>query len=135
MESIEQKRRIRKVLMVDDEPDIRHVGQMSLELVGNLEVLLASSGDEALVLAAREAPDVILLDVMMPRLDGPATLERLRASTATASIPVILMTARAQPRDVERYLAGGAAGVIVKPFDPMTLPHEIHRIAGVELAP
>jgi CheY-like chemotaxis protein len=120
---------IHKVLMVDDEPDIRRVGQMSLELVGQFEVLLASGGEEAVELAARERPDVILLDVMMPRLDGPATLDRLRHDQGTAGIPVIFMTAKVQKHEVARYLAQGASGVIFKPFDPMTLPEEIRRIA------
>jgi two-component system, OmpR family, response regulator len=124
------QRTIRKVLMVDDEPDIRRVGQMSLELVGDLRVLLAESGAEALELARRELPDVILLDVMMPQLDGPATLLLLKADAATAQIPVIFLTAKVQKNEVERYLAQGAHGVIFKPFDPMTLPQEIRRLAG-----
>ena len=122
-------RRIQKILMVDDEPDIRRVGQMSLELVGQFEVVLAGGGEEALELARSERPDVILLDVMMPRLDGPATLGQLRAEPATADIPVIFMTAKVQKHEVQRYLAQGASGVIFKPFDPMTLPQEIRRIA------
>ncbi len=120
---------IRKVLMVDDEPDIRRVGQMSLELVGKRQVCLASSGREALALAAREQPDVILLDVMMPELDGPATIGLLRAQASTAAIPVIFMTAKIQRHEVERYLSLGAAGVIYKPFDPMTLAGDVDRIA------
>lgn len=122
-------RAIQKVLLVDDEPDIRRVGQLSLELVGHLRVLLAAGGEEALDLAASEQPDVILLDVMMPRLDGPATLERLRARGETRDIPVIFMTARG-PADSAEYLARGARGVINKPFDPMTLPQEVLRLAG-----
>jgi len=121
---------IETVMMVDDEPDIRRVGQMSLELLGKRRVCLAASGREALVLAAAEQPDVILLDVMMPELDGPATLMLLRAQASTASIPVIFMTAKVQKREVERYLELGAAGVIYKPFDPLTLAGEVDRIAG-----
>ena len=130
MTSPDQAPQIRKVLMVDDEPDIRRVGQMSLELVGHLQVVLAGGGEEAVDVATREQPDVILLDVMMPRLDGPATLDLLRASPATAGIPVIFMTAKVQKHEVEAYLARGAKGVIFKPFDPMTLSQEIGRIAG-----
>jgi CheY-like chemotaxis protein len=121
---------IETVMMVDDEPDIRRVGQMSLELLGKRRVCLAASGREALALAAAEQPDVILLDVMMPELDGPATLVLLRAQASTASIPVIFMTAKVQKREVERYLELGAAGVIYKPFDPLTLAGEVDRIAG-----
>lgn len=120
---------IRKVLMVDDEPDIRRVGQMSLELVGKRQVFLAASGREAVALAAREKPDVILLDVMMPDLDGPATMGLLRAQASTAAIPVIFMTAKVERHEMERYLSLGAAGVIHKPFDPMTLAGDLDRIA------
>ena len=123
------ERKLEKVLIVDDEPDIRRVGQMSLELVGQLEVVLASGGEEALAVAAQERPDVILLDVMMPRLDGPATLALLRRAPETADIPVIFMTAKAQKAEVDGYLALGAKGVIFKPFDPMTLSQEIGRLA------
>ena len=123
-------RKIQKVLVVDDEPDIRLVGQMGLELAGQLQVLLAASGEEALGIAAREQPDAILLDVMMPRMDGLATLDRLRASPQTAHIAVIFMTARVHRHEVDGYLARGAKGVIFKPFDPMTLSQEIGRIAG-----
>ncbi|MGC4122497.1 MAG: response regulator [Myxococcales bacterium] len=91
--------------------------------------MLASGGEEAVSLAAQERPDVILLDVMMPRLDGPATLDLLRREPQTADIPVIFMTAKVQKHEVDGYLARGAKGVIFKPFDPMTLSQEIGRIA------
>ena len=117
-----------KVLLVDDEPDIRRIGQISLEHVGRWTVVQAQSGLQALSVAALEHPDVILLDVMMPELDGPGTFTRLREDPATANIPVIFMTAKAQPHEVESYRALGAAGVIAKPFDPMTLPGEIRTI-------
>jgi two-component system OmpR family response regulator len=117
-----------KVLLVDDEPDIRRIGQISLEHVGQWTVVQAQSGLQALHLAADERPDVILLDVMMPELDGPGTFARLRENPATAGIPVIFMTAKAQPHEVASYRALGAAGVIAKPFDPMTLPAEVRTI-------
>jgi CheY-like chemotaxis protein len=117
-----------KVLLVDDEPDIRRIGQISLEHVGQWKVVQAQSGLQALTLAADERPDVILLDVMMPELDGPGTFARLRENPATAAIPVIFMTAKAQPHEVASYRALGAAGVIAKPFDPMSLPGEIRSI-------
>lgn len=117
-----------KVLLVDDEPDIRRIGQISLEHVGQWKVVQAQSGLQALSLAAHERPDVILLDVMMPELDGPETFARLREDPVTARIPVIFMTAKAQPHEVASYRALGAAGVIAKPFDPMSLPGEIRSI-------
>jgi CheY-like chemotaxis protein len=117
-----------KVLLVDDEPDIRRIGQISLEHVGQWKVVQAQSGLQALTLAAHARPDVILLDVMMPELDGPGTFARLREDPATATIPVIFMTAKAQPHEVASYRALGAAGVIAKPFDPMSLPGEIRSI-------
>jgi CheY-like chemotaxis protein len=121
---------ISKVLLVDDEPDIRRIAHLSLHRVGKLQVVMASSGAEALELAPRERPDVVLLDVMMPELDGPSTFQRLRASAATAGIPVIFMTAKAQKHEVEAFRALGAAGVIPKPFDPMTLAAEVRRIVS-----
>lgn len=119
---------IAKVLMIDDEPDIRQVGRMSLRAVGKWQVVLASSGAEGVEAAARERPDVILLDVMMPGIDGPATLTLLREQETTRLIPVIFMTARSRQEEIQGYLALGAAGVITKPFDPMTLPQEVRRI-------
>jgi CheY-like chemotaxis protein len=119
---------IEKVLMIDDEPDIRRIGEMSLSAIGKLKVLLASSGAEGLELARREKPDVILLDVMMPGLDGPATLQKLRADKETAKIPVIFMTAKVQRAEVERYLALGAQGVVPKPFDPLTLAASVREL-------
>jgi CheY-like chemotaxis protein len=119
---------IRKVLLVDDEDDIRTIGQLSLSRVGGWQTVLASSGAEAVTKAAAEGPDLILLDVMMPGMDGPTTLGKLRAQEATAKTPVIFMTAKIQKQEVARYLELGAVGVIGKPFDPMTLPAEIKRL-------
>jgi CheY-like chemotaxis protein len=119
---------IRKVLMVDDEPHIRRIGELSLRGVGKWQVVLAGSGKEAIEIARRERPDVILLDVMMPGMDGPATLLELREGGDTASIPVIFLTAKAQRHEVERYRMLGAAGVLTKPFDPMTLPDDVRTI-------
>jgi CheY-like chemotaxis protein len=119
---------IRKVLLVDDEEDIRTIGQLSLNRVGGWQTVLATSGTEAISKAASEQPDLILLDVMMPGMDGPTTLGQLRAQAATAKTPVIFMTAKVQKQEVARYLELGAAGVIGKPFDPMTLPAEIKKL-------
>ena len=121
---------IRKILLVDDDDDIRMVGSLTLQEVGGWEVVEASSGSEALELAAAEELDLILLDVMMPEMDGPATFAKLRASPATASVPVIFLTAKVQRHEVERYQMLGAAGIVPKPFDPMTLPDQIRSIVA-----
>jgi CheY-like chemotaxis protein/HPt (histidine-containing phosphotransfer) domain-containing protein len=110
-----------RILHVDDEPDIREVVELSLSLDSVFATRSCSSGTEALAIAADWQPDLILLDVMMPVMDGPATLIQLRESARTASIPVIFMTARAQAREVDRFRTLGAVGVIPKPFDSMTL--------------
>src|SRR6267142_6864351 len=110
-----------RILHVDDEPDIREVVELSLGLDPVFAIRGCGSGMEALAVAADWQPHFILLDVMMPEMDGPATLVKLRESPMTASIPVIFMTARAQAREVDRFRSLGAVGVIPKPFDPMTL--------------
>lgn len=122
---------IQTVMMVDDEEDIRKVGEISLSMVGRWRAVMACGAEQALELAARENPDVILLDVMMPRVDGPTTFAWLRESSATAKIPIIFMTAKVQTQEVNRYLSLGAAGVIPKPFDPMELPAQIRRLIEV----
>lgn len=119
---------VEHVLLVDDDPRIRKIAQIALQGVAHWQVSLAASGFEALEAAARDRPDVILLDVMMPEMDGPTTLARLKESEQTASIPVIFFTAKVQKHELDSYLALGAAGIISKPFDPMTLPQEITDI-------
>jgi CheY-like chemotaxis protein len=109
------------ILHVDDEPDIREVVELSLSLDPVFATRSCGSGTEALAVAADWQPDIILLDVMKPVMDGPATLVQLREHAPTAGIPVIFMTARAQAREVDRFRSLGAVGVIPKPFDPMTL--------------
>ena len=121
---------ISKILIVDDDEDIRTVIEVVARRVGDWQVLLAASGAEALERAKSEQPDVILLDVMMPGMDGPETLARLRQQPSTARIPVIFLTAKAQKHEVQSYLALGANGVIIKPFEAMTLPDEIRRIVA-----
>ncbi len=110
-----------RILHVEDEPDIRDVVQLSLALDPQIEVKSYSSAAEALAAAADWRPHGILTDVVMPEMDGPQLLQRLRGNARTARIPVIFMTARAQTDEVEHFLSLGAAGVIAKPFDPMTL--------------
>jgi CheY-like chemotaxis protein len=110
-----------KVLYVDDEPDIREVVDISLGLNPDFEVRECASGTEAIAAAAEWAPALILLDVIMPGMDGPTTLAHLRDNPQTSDIPVLFMTARAQTREIEYMISLGAQGVIAKPFDPMTL--------------
>jgi two-component system OmpR family response regulator len=119
---------ISKVMLVDDDEDLRMIGRIALVDVGGLSVVIARGGEEALQLAESEQPDVILLDVMMPGMNGATTLARLHENEATASIPVIFMTARAYEEDIEHYMRLGAVGVIVKPFDPMGLAEQVRRI-------
>jgi two-component system OmpR family response regulator len=117
-----------KVLLVDDDDDIRSIGELALVEVGGMPTVLASSGAMALEVAAREQPDVVLLDVMMPGMDGLTTFRHLREQPQTAAIPVVFVTAKVQRHEVQRYLDLGAIGVIGKPFDPMTLPDELRAI-------
>lgn len=119
---------IHSILLVDDEPDIRTIAEMSLSQVGGWKTILASNGAQALELAAKHKPDVILLDVMMPEMDGVSTFKALAANAETRHIPVIFMTAKVQSHEKADYVGFGAAGVIPKPFDPMRLPSEIQSI-------
>ncbi|MDF3809439.1 MULTISPECIES: response regulator [Rhodopseudomonas] len=116
-----------RLLHIDDESDIREIVEISLGLDSAFEIRSCGSGEEGLTVAADWLPDVILLDVMMPLMDGPATLARLRENPNTHAIPVIFMTARAQTRELDRFRALGAVGVISKPFDPMTLAASVHN--------
>jgi DNA-binding response OmpR family regulator len=118
-----------RILHVEDEPDIREVVEVSLGLDPEFVTRSCGSGREALALAADWPPDIILLDVMMPGMDGPATLVKLQDNTKTADIPVVFMTARAQTREIELFRSLGAAGVIPKPFDPMTLAASVRAYA------
>lgn len=121
---------MRRILLVEDEDDIREVAQACLELTRGWEVLTASSGIEGVDVAIARRPDAILLDVMMPDLDGPGTLIELRANDATRHIPVIFLTAKVHPDDRSRFLDLGAQGVLAKPFDPMTLGDTVANILG-----
>ena len=124
------KSKIESVLLVDDEPDIRTIAQMSLSQVGGWKTLVASSGAEAIALATAHKPDVILLDVMMPEMTGVQAFKELAAREETKHIPVIFMTAKVQNQELEAYEAMGAAGVISKPFSPSDLPDQIISIAA-----
>lgn len=115
----------KRILVIDDEDDIREVAQLCLETVGGWEVISAASGHEGLMLAASETPDAILLDVMMPDMDGPTTFKKLQADRSTQNIPVILLTAKVQASEQRRFAELGVKAVFVKPFDPMTLAHQL----------
>ena len=114
-----------KILVIDDEPDIRKIARLSLSRVGGMEVVEAGSGPEGVRKAEAERPDAILLDVMMPGIDGPETLALLRAGESTSKIPVLFLTAKAMSAEIGRLKALGARAVLTKPFDPMTLPAEV----------
>jgi len=120
----------KRILIVDDEDDIREVAKVSLELVGQFDVLSASSGRDGLEQARTSRPDAILLDVMMPDLDGPGTLAQLQADPLTREIPVVFLTAKTQQAERTRLAQLGAAGVLIKPFDPMKLASDIAATLG-----
>ena len=119
---------LERILYAEDEPDIRAVATMALEILGGYEVMICNNGQEALRRVGGFQPNLILLDVMMPGLDGPATLQQLRANPFTAKIPVIFLTAKVQPSEVKQYQAMGALDVITKPFDPMMLSIQVQRL-------
>ncbi|MDH4120448.1 MAG: response regulator [Deltaproteobacteria bacterium] len=119
---------LKKIMLVEDEPDIQTVARISLEQLGGFTLRVCSGGEEALNTIPGFLPDLILLDVMMPGMDGPHTLKALRENPATSSIPVIFMTAKVQPADVSHYRSLGAVGIIPKPFDPMTLSQTVGDI-------
>jgi CheY-like chemotaxis protein len=120
----------RRVLMIDDDADIREVAALSVETIGGWEMLQAATGAEGIVKAELEKPDAILLDLMMPDVDGRTTLIRLKGNKNTASIPVVLLTAKTQGMNVDELKQLGLADILPKPFDPMTLCSDISRVLG-----
>jgi CheY-like chemotaxis protein len=120
----------RRILIIDDEDDIREVAALSLETIAGWEVIVASSGAQGLISASESKPDVILLDVMMPGMDGPATIRELRKNPETASIPVLLLTAKVQSADQRSFADLGVTAVLFKPFDPIALPALIANALG-----
>jgi CheY-like chemotaxis protein len=120
----------RRVLIVDDDDAIREVAQASLEMVAGWEVSVASNGPDALVLAAADPPDAIILDVMMPVMDGPTTFARLQDDDRTRDVPVVLLTAKVQPAERRRWEGLGVAGVLAKPFDPLGLSGQVAELLG-----
>jgi CheY-like chemotaxis protein len=123
----------KRVLIIDDEDDIREVAQASLEMMGGWEVITASSSSEGLALAEAEQPDAILLDVMLPDMDGPTTFQKLQAMPATQQIPVVLLTAKVQAADQRRFADLGVTAVLSKPFDPVALADQVAAVLGWSL--
>jgi two-component system OmpR family response regulator len=119
---------LKHVLYVDDDADIREIVQMSLSLDGQMSVNLSDGGEPALARMRDERPDLVMLDVMMPGMDGPASLARMRTDDALRHIPVIFMTAKANPSEVARFRGLSAIGVIAKPFDPMALGSQVKAL-------
>ena len=117
----------RRLLVIDDEDDIREVASLSLEMTEGWTVMTANGGSAGAALALSMKPDAILLDVMMPDMDGPSTLGALQQEGATKSIPVIFLTAKVQAADRQKYMQLGVQGVIAKPFDPLTLGQQIRE--------
>ncbi|MDH5181376.1 MAG: response regulator [Gammaproteobacteria bacterium] len=118
---------LHKILYVEDEVDIQAIAQIALEDIGGFSVLVCSTGAEAIKTAPDFKPDLILLDVMMPGMDGPSTLEALRKLPELATTPVVFMTAKVQPQEIEYFKSLGAVEVIAKPFDPLKLPELISK--------
>lgn len=119
---------IESVVIVDDEADIRQIVTLALEAVAGFTVTACSNGEDALTTIPVQQPDIVLLDVMMPGMDGPTVLQHLLENPQAKDIPVIFMTAKAQQHEIEGFMALGAKGVVPKPFDPMTLADEIRKI-------
>ena len=120
------------ILIIDDEDDIRDVAALSLETIAGWSVVMANSGASGIERAAAERPDAILLDVMMPGMDGPTTFQELRKNPKTAKIPVILLTAKVQGHEQRRFAGLGFNAILLKPFDPLTLSHQMAEALGWE---
>jgi CheY-like chemotaxis protein len=118
---------LQRILLVDDEADLGRIGEVALAKIGGFDVRVASSGTEALE-AADFRPDLILLDVMMPGMNGLETLEAMGATSGLRGVPVVFLTARAQQHEIEEYLRAGALDVITKPFDPTSLADEVRDL-------
>ncbi len=125
---VRQCDKLQKILFIDDDPDILSLVQMTLETIGGFEVHTCTSARKGMALAEACHPDLILLDVMMPDIDGPSLMGKIRSNKFIGSTPVVFMTARVQPAEMDKYVALGAAGVIPKPFNPVTLPDEVQEL-------
>jgi CheY-like chemotaxis protein len=120
----------KRILIIDDESDIREVAQVSLEMMGGWQVVTSESGQDGLEKAKSYQPDAILLDVMLPDMDGPTTLQNLQADPATRNIPVVFLTAKIQTADRNRFATLGVVAVIGKPFDPIDLASQVAQALG-----
>ena len=123
---------MRRILIIDDEEDIREVAALSLEATAGWEIVTASSGADGILAAgnSKPVPDAILMDVMMPEMDGPSTFRLMQQNPELAGIPVLLLTAKVQGVDQRRFAGLGVAGVLFKPFDPLTLAAQISQALG-----
>ena len=121
---------MRRILIIDDEDDIREVAALSLESVAGWQVSTASSGAEGMRVAAAELPDAILMDVMMPSMDGPTTFREMQKMPNLVGIPVILLTAKVQGVDQRRFAGLGVTAILFKPFDPLTLAEQMSEALG-----
>jgi len=119
---------LNKILYVEDEPDIRDIAKLVLESVGGFNVCVATGGQEALNMIEEFNPDMILLDAMMPDMDGPATFIGIRELEQFKEIPIAFLTAKLMESDISYFLSMGAIGVIAKPFDPMTLSNQVREL-------
>ncbi|GGF35510.1 response regulator [Aliidongia dinghuensis] len=119
---------LKRILLVEDDPDVQTIASMALIDIGEFDLTVCSSGREALDRIGHIQPQLVLLDVMMPDMDGPTTLEALRRLPLTPQPPVVFMTAKVQPQEQRRYLDLGAVDVIAKPFDPVTLADQLHAV-------
>lgn len=119
---------LHRILVVEDDPDIQTVARLALETLGGFTVATCDCGDRALAEAAEFAPDLILMDVMMPGMDGPSTLAAMRRLPELAAVPVVFLTAKVQSQEVALFMATGAEAVIAKPFDPMLLADQVRAI-------
>jgi CheY-like chemotaxis protein len=126
---------MRRILLIDDEDDIREVASLTLEATAGWEVFTANSGAAGMATAAAEKPEAIVMDVMMPGMDGPTTYRKMQEDPELSQIPVILLTAKVQGVDQRRFADLGVAAVLFKPFDPMTLASQIAEALNWEFAP
>ena len=116
---------LKRIMLVEDDPDVQTIASMALIDIGEFDLTVCSSGREAVEQVTRVRPQIILLDVMMPDMDGPTTLEVIRSLPLSPQPPIIFMTAKVQPQEQQRYLSLGAIEVIAKPFDPVSLADQL----------